>query len=1051
VGAGGAISGMTLGTSYTVTATSGGCTSTASASFSNAAQLATPAVPTISSTAATCLADGTSTISNYLAGNTYTFTPAGPTAGAGGAISGMTLGTSYTVTATSGGCTSTASASFSNAAQLATPAVPTISSTAASCLADGTSTISNYLAGNTYTFTPAGPTVGAGGAISGMTLGTSYTVTATSGGCSSTASASFSNAAQLATQPVPTISSTAASCLADGTSTISNYLAGNTYTFTPAGPTVGAGGLISGMTLGTSYTVTATSGGCSSTASASFSNAAQLATPAVPTISSTAASCLADGTSTISNYLAGNTYTFTSTGPTAGAGGLISGMTLGTSYTVTATSGGCTSAASASFSNAAQLATQPVPTISSTVATCAAAGTSTISNYLASNTYTFTPAGPTAGAGGLISGMTLGTSYTATATSGGCTSAASASFSNAAQLISATTFTTDVVQPNCVSATGTITVSESVVDPSDQYSFDDGATYQSSNVKALLAAGAYNVKVKNASGCETLAQTVVLNAAVTTTYSGVWSNGVPDNTKRAIFASNYTFAGDLQACSCQVNTGVTVTVNPGFSLVLENGLDVLGTGLITFENNSSLVQTNDVVNTGNITYKRNTTAVGKFDYTYWSSPVSPQTLLNVSPTTLFDKYFSWDAVAGAWKIEATGIVMGKGIGYIIRGPQGNLTPAVYTASFIGVPNNGAISYSIAGSGLNYLIGNPYPSALDADKFLGANPALDGTIYFWTHNTPVTNLIYNDNDYASYNAVGGTGTAATNTGVNNSIPTGKIASGQSFFATTNAAGTVTFDNTMRVGVGGAVLNNSQFFKGTKTKVSSALKKHRVWLDLSNAQGAFKQLLVGYVTSATNGIDKRFDGETLDANTYVDFYSISDSKKLSIQGRALPFDILDQVPLGYRTTVEGTFSISIDQIDGVLANLPIFLEDKLTGVIVNLKKGAYSFSTTVGTFDDRFVLRYLDKSVKISDFAATNFDNVNNNNVLVSVKNHDVKINSYDQTIDKVIILDLMRRKLYEKDGINSKEFNVPQFSLTDQILIVKIRLNNGKWVTEKIVF
>jgi hypothetical protein len=964
----------------------------------------------------------------------------------------MTLGTSYTVMATSGGCTSAASASFSNAAQLATPAVPTLSSTPATCLVDGTSTISNYLAGNTYTFTPAGPTAGAGGVISGMTLGTSYTVTTSSGGCTSAASASFSNAAQLATPVVPTISSTPASCLADGTSSIGNYLAGNTYTFTPGGPIVAVGGAISGMTLGTSYTVTATSAGCTSAASASFSNATQLSTPAVPTISSTPATCLADGTSTISNYLAGNTYTFTPGGPTAGAGGVISGMILGTSYTVTATSGGCTSAASVSFSNAAQLATPAVPTISSTAASCLADGTSSIGNYLAGNTYTFTPGGPTAGAGGVISGMTLGTSYTVTATSAGCTSAASASFSNAAQLVSGTTFTTAVLQPNCITATGTITVSESVVDPSDQYSFDDGATYQSSNVKNLLAAGTYNVKVKNANGCETLAQTVVLNAAVATTYSaGLWSNGAPDILKRAIFASNYTFAGDLQACSCQVNTGVAVTVNPGFSLVLENGLDVVGTGLITFENNSSLIQTNNVLNTGNITYKRNTTAVGKFDYTYWSSPVSPQTLLNVSPTTLFDKYLSWNAVGGAWKIEATGTVMEKGVGYIIRGPQGNLVPAVYTASFIGVPNNGPISYSIAGVGLNYLIGNPYPSALDADKFLGANPALDGTIYFWTHNTPVTNFVYNHGDYASYNGVGGTATvAALNPGINTSIPSGKIASGQSFFATTNAIGSVTFENTMRVGVAGAILDNSQFFKGTNTKVSSALKKHRVWLNLSNAQGAFKQLLVGYVTSATNGIDKRFDGESLDANAYVDFYSINDNKKLSIQGRALPFDVMDQVPLGYRTTIEGIFSINIDQIDGVLANRPVFLEDKSTGVVANLKKGAYSFSTAIGTFDDRFVLRYIDKHVKISDFAAANLGEINKN-VMVSVKDHTIKITSVDQTIDKVTVYDLMRRKLYEKENINSNEFIVPEFSLTDQILIVKIRLKNGKWVTEKIVF
>ena len=136
------------------------------------ASTGTVSAPTISSTPATCSAAGTSTISNYNASYSYAFTPSGPSIGAGGLISGMTVGTSYTVTATNGSCTSTASASFSNAAMLPTPAIPTITSVPPTCSADGSSTISNYSASNTYAFTPSGPSVGAGGLISGMTVGT---------------------------------------------------------------------------------------------------------------------------------------------------------------------------------------------------------------------------------------------------------------------------------------------------------------------------------------------------------------------------------------------------------------------------------------------------------------------------------------------------------------------------------------------------------------------------------------------------------------------------------------------------------------------------------------------------------------------------------------------------------------------------------------------------------------------------------------------------------------------------------------------------------------
>jgi hypothetical protein len=78
-----------------------------------------------------------------------------------------------------------------------TPSAPTVTTTAASCSAAGGATVSNYNVANTYAFTPSGPTVGAGGVISGLVPGTSYTVTASTGvGCVSAPSASFSVAAK---------------------------------------------------------------------------------------------------------------------------------------------------------------------------------------------------------------------------------------------------------------------------------------------------------------------------------------------------------------------------------------------------------------------------------------------------------------------------------------------------------------------------------------------------------------------------------------------------------------------------------------------------------------------------------------------------------------------------------------------------------------------------------------------------------------------------------------------------------------------------------------
>ncbi len=434
VGAGGVVSGFTCGTSYTITATNASTCSATSTSFTVQCQLVTPAVPTVTTVAATCSANGTATVSNYSAALTYTSTPAGLSVGAGGIVSGFTCGTAYTITATNASTCAATSASFTVQCQLVTPAVPTVATVVSTCSANGTATVSNYLAALTYTSTPIGLSVGAGGVVSGFTCGTSYTITATNASTCAATSASFTVQCQLVTPAVPAVATAAATCSANGTATVSNYSAALTYTSTPVGLSVGAGGIVSGFTCGASYTITATNASTCAASSTSFTVQCQLVTPAVPTVTTVAATCLANGTATISNYSATLTYTFTPTGPTVGAGGLMSGMTLGTSYTVIANNGSCSSVASASFSNATMLSSPATPTISATAPTCAADGTATVSNYIATLTYTFTPTGPIVGAGGLISGMTLGTSYTVVANNGSCSSTVSVSFSNETML-----------------------------------------------------------------------------------------------------------------------------------------------------------------------------------------------------------------------------------------------------------------------------------------------------------------------------------------------------------------------------------------------------------------------------------------------------------------------------------------------------------------------------------------------------------------------------------------------------------------------------------------
>jgi len=523
-----------------------------------------PATPTINSTAPTCSAAGSSTISNYNAAYTYNFTPAGPTVGAGGVISGMVVGTNYTVTANNGSCNSSATANFSNAPALTTPTTPTLSSTAPTCSAAGSSTISNYNAALTYIFSPAGPTVGAGGVISGMVVGTTYQVTASNGSCSSSNSVDFSNAAILPSPATPTINSTAPTCSAAGSSTISNYNAALTYNFTPAGPTVGAGGVISGMVVGTNYTVTTNNGSCNSSATANFSNAPMLTTPTTPTLSSTAPTCSAAGSSTISNYNAALTYIFSPAGPTVGAGGVISGMVVGTTYQVTASNGSCSSSNSVDFSNAAILPSPATPNINSTAPICSAAGSSTISNYNAALTYNFTPAGPTVGAGGVISGMVVGTNYTVTANNGSCNSSATANFSNADML----PFPVVTASSAAVCENGVITLTPTT-----------GGTWVSNNtaVATITAAGVVTI-ISNGSVDFTFTAT---NTCTATTPTVLVNPG--DNSSFSYTSNTHCLTGTNPIATVTGTAGGTFTITaPGVINATTGEVDLGASGLGTF-------------------------------------------------------------------------------------------------------------------------------------------------------------------------------------------------------------------------------------------------------------------------------------------------------------------------------------------------------------------------------------------------------------------------------------------------------------------------------------
>ena len=338
-----------------------------------------------------------------------------------------------------------------------------------------------------------------------------------------------------------------------------------------------------------------------------------------------------------------------------------------------------------------------------------------------------------------------------------------------------------------------------------------------------------------------------------------------------------------------------------------------------------------------------------------------------------------------------------------------------------MPNNGTftipVTTPIADVGLS-LIGNPYPSAINADDFILENlydavlnptNTLAGTLYFWTHNNRVVGNNFSGDDYYYYNLSGGAGSYGTTGTGNNTLPTGYIASGQGFFAENTIAGNVKFNNTMR-----EQNNNTNFYRTKNVKNSkktTELERHRIWLNITDsALSKGTQMMVGYIENATDGYDSGYDAFVFEENVPFLLYSLIGTDKMAIQGKALPFTTSDVIPLGYSINVADNATISLAQFDGLfIEDQPIYLEDKLLNVIHDIKAAPYTFASAAGTFDSRFVLRFTNGSL-----ATQNFD-TQANKVLVSNKNKQIRINSFAETIDKVAIYDLLGKQIYQKEN------------------------------------
>jgi hypothetical protein len=300
--------------------------------------------------------------------------------------------------------------------------------------------------------------------------------------------------------------------------------------------------------------------------------------------------------------------------------------------------------------------------------------------------------------------------------------------------------------------------------------------------------------------------------------------------------------------------------------------------------------------------------------------------------------------------------------------------------------------------------------------------ITGTLYFWRKT--------NNAGSPSYCTWAG-GTFITNGESQVVNPNDIIQTGQGFFVEAlSSSTTVTFNNEQRTST-----KTNQFFK-TKT-----IERNTIWINVTNTEGAFSQMAVGYITNASSDVDE-YDGKYYNDGV-IALNSFLDNTDYVIQGRSLPFDGTDEVPLSFKVTNSGNYTIAIDHVDGLFSySQDIILKDNVNGTETNLKINSYNFTSISGTTNTRFSLIY-QKTLGITT-------PLNENSLVFYKKNKNIFIKSNGSPIDNIKIFDIGGRLLLEKTKLGKDETIIEISKYVGQVLIFKIVSKEQSVVIKKIV-
>lgn len=561
------------------------------------------------------------------------------------------------------------------------------------------------------------------------------------------------------------------------------------------------------------------------------------------------------------------------------------------------------------------------------------------------------------------------------------------------------------------------------------------------------------------------------------------------------------------------NTDTGMVIDPNVTVIMNNDTKLQNNwylkldGKIDLVGKSQLVQTedSDLAPTSAGAIERDQQGQSnKFNYNYWSSPVSSinNTTINhgysvagvmkdgtnvnniqnlqwtsgtnssaTAPITLSSYWiFKFQSAANNYynwiSVGQNGTLL-PGQGYTLKGS--NALSATQNYTFVGKPNNGTITNPV---GINNLVltGNPYPSAIDADKFIEDNSAsITGTLFFWEHYS--TNNSHNTIDYqggyATYNKTGGTAPVApsiiSGLGSSSKTPSRFIPVGQGFFVNGSATGgTITFNNAQRSFI---KENNTNSFTMFRTNEPTALAGNietnnaedtytveqfkKIRLGFNSANNYHRQILLGFMNEhATAGIDPGYDAINFETLTN-DMYFINGTNKLNIQGEGV-FNADNIYPLGVKNAVAGNVTFVIDNLENMDASQQIYIYDNLTSTYNSIKGQSYQVNLPAGTNENRFSLRF-----KNGETALGTTENELTNGMLItnSQANNTINITNelMETTAKSVILYNMIGQQImvWEVENRDQGTIVLPTNGISSGAYIVKVVTDKGN-ISKKIL-